>query len=111
MISLVASFQHLERLELHGIWFEDEEIPQPLPEQRIFKGTFHLMDWNDSSEEFVNALAQHDLRYREVSVNGECWLRDTTRNQCLAKCVDHLEKFRIHWSGSKGEKLGCRQGD
>ncbi|KAF9643188.1 hypothetical protein BDM02DRAFT_3192080 [Thelephora ganbajun] len=98
LISLVASFQHLERLNLDGFWFSSSETPRPLPERHIFRGAFHLTDWDDSSEEFVSLLTEHDLQYREVCVNGECWLRDTAWNRCLAKCVDNLEKFSIHWS-------------
>jgi len=105
---LAASFQHLERLELDGIWFDPSEVAHPSPEKRTFKGTFYLVDWYDSSEEFVCLLAEHDLRFREMFVNGECWLHDTTWNRCLTKCADHLEKFGIHWSESDGESACCR---
>ena len=107
LISLVASFEHLERLDLEGIWFETSDIPRSLPEQRAFGGTFRLVDWDDSSEEFVGILAEHDLQYREMLVNGEFWLQNTTWNRCLAKCADHLERFEILWSGSDGESVCC----
>lgn len=103
LISFVASFQQLELLYLHGIWFEASDIPHPLPEKHTFKGEFFLADWDDSSEEFIGILARYDLQYREVSVNGECWLQDTTWNRCLTKFSNHLEKFGIHWSESDGE--------
>ena len=74
----------------------------------MFKGAFYLVDWCDSSEEFVGLLADHDLRFREMFVNGECWLQDTTWNKCLVKCADHLERFGIHWSESDGENACCR---
>ena len=98
LISLVASFPHLERLDLEGIWFTTVDIPRSLPKERTFKGAFHLVDWDDSSEEFVGLLAEHDLQYRSMLVNGECWLFDTAWNKCLAKCADNLEKFGILWS-------------
>lgn len=113
LISLVASFQRLERLNLEGIWFETAEIPRPLSERHTFKGAFHWTDWDDSSEDFVSLLAEHDLQYHEMLVNGEWWLQDTTWNRCLAKCADHLRSFEILWSESSCEnasssiKLNC----
>ena len=106
-MSLVASFQHLERLDLEGIWFVSAEIPRSLPERRTFKGALHLTDWDDSSEEFVSLLSEHDLQYHEMLVNGECWLQDTAWGRCLAKCADRLEKFGILWSENSCESAYC----
>ena len=107
LISLVASFQNLERLHLEGLWFTTAEIPRSLPKRRTFKGAFHLADWDDSSEEFVSLLAEHDLQYHEMFVNGECWLQDTMWNRCLAKCADHLERLDILWSEGNCESIRC----
>ena len=107
LISLIASFPHLEDLDLEWIWFTTAEIPRSLPDHRAFKGTFRLADWNDSSEEFASLLAEHDLRYREMCVNGECWLLDTAWNRCLAKCAEHLERLCVHWSESDCKSACC----
>jgi hypothetical protein len=107
LVSLVASFHHLERLELEGIWFTSAEIPRSLPERRTFKGVFHFTDWDDSSEEFITLLAEHDPRYHEVSVNGVHWLEDTVWNKYLAKCADHLRRFSILWYENDCERA-CR---
>jgi hypothetical protein len=103
LISLIASFQQLERLRLHGIWFHTPNVPLPLPEKHTFKGKLFFTDWEDSSEGFVGMLAQYDLQYREAFVNGERWLQDTAWNRCLAKFSDHLEGFGIYWSEDDGE--------
>jgi len=107
LISLIASFQHLERLDLEEIWFTTAEIPHPLPEHRTFKGTFRLEDWNDSSEQFVSLFAEHDLQFREMSVNGECWLLDTGWNRLLAKSAEHLERLNILWAESDCKSACC----
>ena len=103
MMSFVASFQHLEYLCLDGIWFAASDFNRPLPEQRTFKNTLHLMDCDETSEEFVRILAQYDLQYREMFVNGMRWLQNTTWNRCLARCADRLENFGIRWSESDCE--------
>jgi len=108
LISFVASFRQLERLDLDGIWFEASKIPRPLPEQHIFRGTLHFTDWNDTSEEFAGILAQCNLQYREMFVNGMRWLQNTTWNKCLAKCADRLETFCIRWYENECENPRCR---
>jgi len=61
------------------------------------------MERRDSSEEFVGMLAQYDLQYRNILVNGERWLQDTTWNRCLAKFSDNLDIFCMYWTKSDGE--------
>lgn len=107
LLSLVASFQLLERLELEGVWFAAMGH-RPPPERRTFKGVFRLADWGELSEGFVGLLAEHDLQYHEMLVTGEWWLRDTVWNKCLAKCADRLERFDIHWSESDCECVWCQ---
>lgn len=85
--------------------FIRSESPLPLLERRTLKGAFHLMGWDESSEQFVELLAEHDLRYHEMRVAGDYWLRDTGWNRCLAKCADHLEKFSIEWTGCHGMRI------
>lgn len=110
MISLVASFQHLEYLELNWTRFQTSQRSRPIPDRRTFNGTFRLTDWKDLSEEFVGLLAEHDLQYREMHVGGGYWLKDTAWNRCLVKCAEHLEKFRIYWLERDGEQsLSIRQ--
>jgi hypothetical protein len=85
------------------MWSEKLESPHPTPERHMFKGIFSLTDWTDESEQFVGLLAEHDLQYREMYVNGDYWLLDSPWNRFLVKCVDHLEKFGLYWSNSEGD--------
>ena len=94
LISLIASFQHLERLDLKWISFESSQLPHPLHQSHVFKGFFHFWDWNHSSEKFVTLLSKHDLQYREMRVSGAYWLQ----NIGLAKCADHLEELSLVWT-------------
>ena len=103
MISLVALFPHLERLNFMWILFESSQSPPPLPERRTFKGIFDFSDWRSSSEEFVTLLSEHDLQYHEMCVSTECWLQDTVWNKCLAMCAGHLEELSIIWARAGGE--------
>lgn len=105
MISLVASFQHLDHLELLWTWFHNSESLRPTPERLTFKGILSFTDWLASSEEFVRLLADHDLQYREVYVSGEHWLQDTVWNRCLAKCADRLKRFGINLSKNLSEQF------
>jgi len=102
LMSLIVLFQHLEHLELTWVSFNTSGPPHPTRERRTLKGTLVLGNWDDTSEEFVNLLAEHDLRYRDVYVDGEFWLRDTAWNRFLVKCADNLEGFCIHLPRSQG---------
>ena len=94
LIFLIASFQHLERLDLNCISFISSRLPHPLHQSHVFKGFFRFLDWNHSSEDFVTLLSEHDLQYREMRVSGAYWLQ----NIGLAKCADHLEELSIVWT-------------
>ena len=102
-MTLIASFQHLERLDLISMLFRSPESPRPLPERRALGGIFNFVDFEDVSEEFIALLAEHDLQYHKTYVDKERWLRDTEWNKCLAKFVDHLEEFSIRWEVTEGK--------
>jgi hypothetical protein len=108
LLSFIASFNRLGCLKLIWVWFESSGSPHPLPQRHTFKGSFYLSEWEDSSEEFITLLAEHDLQFRGVHVTGVHWLRDTVWNRCLEKCADNLEQFGIHWSGREGESTFCQ---
>ena len=102
-MTLVASFHHLERLDLIAIMFRSSELPRPLPERCTLKGFFNFVDSEDVSEEFIILLAEHNLQYHEACVDKERWMRDTGWNKCLAKFVDYLEEFSIKWAVTEGK--------
>ena len=102
LISLITSFPHLEHTDLSSVFFQTSTLPPPQLERHTFKGVFHFTDWGNSSEEFATLLAEHDLRYHEMHVRGERWLRETGWNRCLEKCAHHLEEFSIMWTESDG---------
>ena len=80
LVLLVTSFRCLEHLELTWMRFEPSELLRTLPERPTFKikGTFYMVDL-DSSEQFAILFAEQDLRFREMYVSGEYWLRDRIR--------------------------------
>ena len=104
-MTLVASFQRIEYLRLACPWFIRSEVPHPVPERRTYKGRFDLWGCDGSSEGFVALLAEHELQYREMTVQGEYWLQDTVWGRCLVKCADRLEQLNIFWSATDGANI------
>ena len=102
LVSLITSFPHLECTDLSSVFFQTSMLPPPQLERHTFKGVLHFTDQGDPPEEFTTLLAEHDLRYHEMHVRGERWLRETGWNRCLEKCAHHLEEFSIMWTESDG---------
>ena len=53
LISLIGSFQHLERLDLKCISFKSSQLPRPLPQSHTFKGSFRFSDWATPPKDFL----------------------------------------------------------